>query len=228
MMEAVVGPEGTGRRAGLRALRVAGKTGTAQKLDRDTGTYSRKRFVAWFIGVVPADAPRLVTVAALDEPHGEVTGGGAIAAPLFAQVAAGQLGRLGLITSPQPIPRPESVAPVSLASAASDASLPITSLAEYEPPSAPASKVVFQPASALASSAVFQPPSAPASNAVFVPNFQGLALDDARRVAHENALVLEARGRGRAVAQEPAPGTIVRGARRVRVHFASIAASGEG
>jgi len=111
MMERVVAPGGTARRAALRGVRVAGKTGTAQKLDSKTGTYADDRFVAWFIGIVPADDPQLVIVAGIDEPRRPQHTGGAAAAPLFAQLAASQLARFGIVTEPdsdapefQPIP----------------------------------------------------------------------------------------------------------------------------
>ena len=103
MMRTVVGPEGTGRLAGLRGVPVAGKTGTAQKLDRELGRYADDRYIAWFIGVVPADDPELAIVVALDEPAGAVHTGGGAAAPLFARVAAAQLGRRGIATEPAPI-----------------------------------------------------------------------------------------------------------------------------
>lgn len=100
MLEAAVGTGGTGRAAALRGVRVAGKTGTAQKLDPVTHRYSEDRFRAWFIGIVPADDPKLVILAGLDEPRRPTHTGGAAAAPLFAKVAAAQLSRLGIFTEP--------------------------------------------------------------------------------------------------------------------------------
>ena len=105
LMEGVVGPEGTGRMAGLHGVRVAGKTGTAQKLDPETRSYFQDRFVAWFVGVAPADDPKLVIVAAVDDPRGRFHTGGMVAAPLFAETAARQLLHLGIYTRPEPIPR---------------------------------------------------------------------------------------------------------------------------
>jgi membrane peptidoglycan carboxypeptidase len=99
-MEGVVAPGGTAKHAALRGVRVAGKTGTAQKLDLETGTYADDRFVAWFIGIVPADDPKLVIVAGIDEPQRPQHTGGAAAAPLFAHMAASQLARFGIMTEP--------------------------------------------------------------------------------------------------------------------------------
>ena len=113
MLESVVSAEGTGRKAALKGVRVAGKTGTAQKLDVKRGVYSKTRYGAWFMGAAPADDPKLVIVSMLDEPKGWAHGGGDVAAPLFAQVAAGQLAHLGIVTKPEPIrapPRPEMLA----------------------------------------------------------------------------------------------------------------------
>jgi cell division protein FtsI (penicillin-binding protein 3) len=76
---------GTGRAARLEAVAVAGKTGTAQKVV--DGGYAQDRFVASFLGYLPAQNPRMVVVVVLDEPHEPHTGGGA-AAPVFRDVAA--------------------------------------------------------------------------------------------------------------------------------------------
>jgi cell division protein FtsI (penicillin-binding protein 3) len=77
---------GTGQPAGLAGYRVAGKTGTAQKLDPVTGTYSRTKVVAFFAGFVPADDPRLAMVILIDEPQG-FAWGGSVAAPVFRAIA---------------------------------------------------------------------------------------------------------------------------------------------
>lgn len=103
MMKGVVGPHGTARLAGLRGMDVAGKTGTAQKFDHETGRYSQTRYIAWFMAAVPADDPKLAIVVAIDEPQGPAHTGGAVAAPVFAQVATDHLAHLGLTTAPEPI-----------------------------------------------------------------------------------------------------------------------------
>jgi cell division protein FtsI/penicillin-binding protein 2 len=84
MMRDVV-VEGTGQEAALAGYQVAGKTGTAAKPDPDGG-YSTSRYVASFVGVVPATAPRLVVLVTIDEPRGTIWGGVA-AAPAFADIA---------------------------------------------------------------------------------------------------------------------------------------------
>ena len=76
---------GTGTSAQIPGYQVAGKTGTAQKPDPHGG-YSSSRYVASFVGFVPASKPRLVVLVAVDEPHG-VIWGGSVAAPAFQQIA---------------------------------------------------------------------------------------------------------------------------------------------
>jgi cell division protein FtsI/penicillin-binding protein 2 len=78
--------EGTGTLAAVPGFKVAGKTGTAQKPDSHGG-YASGRYVASFIGMVPASASRLVILVSVDEPQG-VIWGGSVAAPAFAQIAA--------------------------------------------------------------------------------------------------------------------------------------------
>jgi cell division protein FtsI (penicillin-binding protein 3) len=77
--------EGTGTEAAIPGYTVAGKTGTAAKIDPD-GTYSTSRYVASFVGLVPATKPKLVIMVMVDEPHGDIYGG-VVAAPAFREIA---------------------------------------------------------------------------------------------------------------------------------------------
>jgi cell division protein FtsI (penicillin-binding protein 3) len=92
MMRGVV-EGGTGRAAALPHHSVAGKTGTAQKVI--DGRYSHDRYVASFLGIVPAVNPRLVVVVVLDEPRGVHTGG-LVAAPVFREVAQFAIDQLAM------------------------------------------------------------------------------------------------------------------------------------
>lgn len=98
MMRGVV-EEGTGKEAALEEYSVAGKTGTAQKLDPATGRYSHQKVVASFVGAVPAEAPRLVILVLIDEPE-TLRWGGSIAAPTFREIARDTLKYLQVPPSP--------------------------------------------------------------------------------------------------------------------------------
>ena len=84
---------GTGTKARLEEFPVAGKTGTAQKVDPTTGGYSSKR-IGSFAGFVPADEPRAVILVLIDEPS--TSSYGVVAAPVFRAIAAAVLKRLGV------------------------------------------------------------------------------------------------------------------------------------
>jgi cell division protein FtsI (penicillin-binding protein 3) len=215
MMTGVVGPEGTGRQAALRGVPVAGKTGTAQKLNARTGTYARDRYIAWFVGVVPANDPRLVVLAMLDEPglashtggaaHGwrgcgsalRRGGGRAAAQPGNrdpARARRGPRGRGGKVQAPA---RP---APVEAEATAHPAAP-----ARSAPPDATETRL------------------AALDDRVLLPDFRGLSRADVERLTAGSALRLEMVGSGRAVAQDPDPGTILAANReriRVSVRFA--------
>ncbi|MBI2891306.1 MAG: penicillin-binding protein 2 [Nitrospirae bacterium] len=94
ILETVITPEGTGRMAVLEGYRLAGKTGTAQKFDPETGLYSKDDYVASFVGFGPVDAPRAVVLVMLDEPQKSIYGG-VVAAPLFRDIMSELLPYLG-------------------------------------------------------------------------------------------------------------------------------------
>lgn len=77
---------GTGKRAALEDYTVFGKTGTAQKLDPETGGYDKDRDVCSFICGAPAANPQLLVLIVVDEPKGENLGGGTVAAPHAAEL----------------------------------------------------------------------------------------------------------------------------------------------
>ena len=76
---------GTGRLASVPGYTVAGKTGTAQKID-STGRYSPDDFVASFVGWVPLESPALTILVVIDSPRGNYHGG-SVAAPVFSRIA---------------------------------------------------------------------------------------------------------------------------------------------
>ncbi len=88
MMEKVVGPGGTAPLAQVRGYRVAGKTGTAHKLEG--GRYVNK-YVASFVGFAPISDPRIIIAVMVDEPTAGGHYGGQVAAPVFSNVAASAL-----------------------------------------------------------------------------------------------------------------------------------------
>lgn len=89
--------DGTGRLARIEGYKVAGKTGTAQKVNEKGGYYD-DRFVASFVGMAPADKPELVILVTVDEPTTEHLGA-YVAAPAFARIAEFALKVLGIAPS---------------------------------------------------------------------------------------------------------------------------------
>lgn len=98
MMTAVTGPGGTGIEAGIDGFLVAGKTGTAQKADYIAGGYFDDRWLASFVGFVPAESPRLVIAVVVDEPV-IAHYGGTVAGPVFRRVGEAALRHLGVPAS---------------------------------------------------------------------------------------------------------------------------------
>lgn len=89
MLEQVVREDGTAAKAAIPGYRVAGKTGTVRKVGAEG--YDDERHLAWFVGFAPVSAPRIAAVVLVNDPRVERTGGGAVAAPVFARVVAGAL-----------------------------------------------------------------------------------------------------------------------------------------
>ena len=84
VLHRVTGDEGTAKRASVPGFSVGGKTGTVHKVGN--AGYLDDRYVALFAGVSPIESPRYVTVVVIDEPEGDVYGGGAAAAPVYSRI----------------------------------------------------------------------------------------------------------------------------------------------
>jgi cell division protein FtsI (penicillin-binding protein 3) len=193
LLTLVTESDGTGALAAIPGYTVAGKTGTAQKVDPVTGTYSSDAFVASFVGFVPAEAPRLLGVVVIDEPQGKIHFGGQVAAPVFRAVATETLRLMGIA------PRP-------------------TAVATGPGPSVGKAAVAADDDRAADGFVALREP-APAGGGSEVPDFTGLSLAEALEVAHRLGLRPVLVGSGRAVGQSPGPGTADPGT-TVRIVFA--------
>ncbi|HEY8209306.1 MAG TPA: penicillin-binding protein [Myxococcaceae bacterium] len=188
MLEGVVADEGTAPKARMPGYRVAGKTGTAQKADPVARGYSDKR-IASFVGVVPADAPRLVIAVVIDEPQTDKYGG-LSAAPAFKEIADGAMAYLGVpshpvamaAVNPEPAPPPQAAPPP------------------------PAARTV-----------VAEAPLPAGANAVLVPDLTGRVSREAVNRLLAASLEPHLRGTGRVVGQTPEPGSRVERGSQVTV-----------
>jgi cell division protein FtsI (penicillin-binding protein 3) len=96
MLEGVLAPGGTASEVSIPGYQLAGKTGTASKIDKATGEYSKTAYIASFLGFAPANDPKLLCAVVVDEPQAGSIFGGTVAAPAFGQIMAFALPYLGI------------------------------------------------------------------------------------------------------------------------------------
>jgi cell division protein FtsI (penicillin-binding protein 3) len=101
MMESATGEGGTARRADLEHVSISAKTGTAQKFDPATGTYSDEAYIASCMGIFPTEDPRLITYVVINRPRGTEYYGGRIAAPLVKKLGDRLVSYLNLAAESQ-------------------------------------------------------------------------------------------------------------------------------
>ncbi|GAC1351568.1 MAG: penicillin-binding protein [Polyangiales bacterium] len=224
MMTGVVEEGGTGREAYIPGYRVAGKTATAQKSDPATGKYDPDKWVASFIGFVPAQRPRFVVSVVIDEPWVAHLGG-QVAAPVFRRVAMRALSRFGVapsgdlakspITFPLEDPTKGVYEGMHLEQRALSTNVDLTG---------PSGAIALPFAAADAKGLKAEPPSTagPTNNAaavslatgprVAIPDVTGLAARDAVKALASLGLLPLIEGSGLVQRQEPqAGGSIARG-----------------
>ncbi len=192
MLESVVTKEGTAPKAAMEDYRVAGKTGTAQKADPVARGYSDKR-LASFVGMVPAENPRVVILVIVDEPKTDVYGG-QVAAPAFKEIATAAMAHLAVPPSRE-VPLPSTALPVAAAA-------PVVAKAVAARPVV--EEVVLENV---------EPGS------VRVPDVVGQAGRDAVTKLLSAALEPQLLGSGRVVSQTPAAGALVEKGARVTLEL---------
>jgi cell division protein FtsI (penicillin-binding protein 3) len=181
---------GTGKRARLDGWSAAGKTGTAQKVDRVSGGYASDRHFSSFIGFAPAEDARIVVGVFVDEPKGEIYGG-EVAAPAFREVVEYALRMMGVPPRATALATPGPAEPAP---------------PDEEPP---------PPAVEWTDSAV-----ADADGGVAVPSLAGLPARAALRRLEGLDLGADLAGSGRVVSQSPTAGKVVERGTRVRMTLA--------
>jgi cell division protein FtsI (penicillin-binding protein 3) len=97
MLQLAAGPGGTGQKAQTIGYSVGGKSGTAYKqIGKGYGTDKNRKYRAWFVGMAPIDAPRIIVAVMIDEPNAGQYFGGAVAAPVFSEVVQQTLRMMGV------------------------------------------------------------------------------------------------------------------------------------
>jgi cell division protein FtsI (penicillin-binding protein 3) len=177
MMESATADGGTSVNARVPGFRVAGKTGTAQKVDPVTGGYSADKRLASFVGFVPAEAPRLVILVTIDEPKTQVYGG-LVAAPVFSRIAAQSLQYLKAAPTQPILPQEELPTLDQL----------FAELPERQPTLA---QVAW---------------TGGGKSGPEMPDFRGLSYRQVLKVMNDKNLNLSFRGSGQVVEQSPPPG----------------------
>ena len=213
--------KGTARAARLEGYTAAGKTGTAQKVDPKTHAYSQTKYVGSFVGFAPVENPAAVIIVVLDEPVGAHQGG-AVAAPVFSEIADQILPYLDVM----PDNAPDAKAPARQLAAAPAPAL--TASAQAAARAAKEHEGATVSTVALPEVAVSTTPGGEISEIVYasagerallMPDLRGRSVRDVARVCAQLGLELEARGEGRAVRQTPAVGSQVEAGQSVRIEF---------
>lgn len=192
ILEGVAGSEGTAERAAISGFKVAGKTGTSQKVDPLTKRYSKSKYVASFVGFVPADRPRLLISVLIDEPKG-LAYGGLVAAPVFSELGSWALNHLGV--NPEP----------SLLAAAAPAGKTGAAVAVQQAEERPVFPEVQELADHLLEG--------------LLPDFKGMGMREVLRRGRTLGVKVCLEGSGLAVDQKPEAGAPIEKGATVTVRF---------
>lgn len=211
---------GTAKKAQLDGYTAAGKTGTAQKIDAKTKTYSKTKFVASFVGFAPVNNPAVVIIVVIDEPGGAYHGGD-VAAPVFRQIAEQILPEMGVIPDTD-FKNPELVAraiqtPAQISKLRKDEKRRDEENREQESRASTMPRVTAR--DNKGGEIVY---AVATSNAIVMPDLRGRSVRDVARACARLGMQVEAHGDGgRVVGQTPQPGAELRQGQVIYVDFGS-------
>lgn len=185
LLEQVVA-SGGGKKAEVKGYRIAGKTGTAQKIRRETAGYLEGRYIASFCGFAPVEDPIFTVLVMIDDPRGGDFYGGQIAAPVASRIFT-QLLRY----------------------------------AHVEPSSNTFAEMTSETEKGRSDDEEkrMEAAATPPEGKAVVPDFTGLSLREAARLAELRGLTFESEGTGAAVSQSLSVNDIVDQGERVKVYF---------
>jgi cell division protein FtsI (penicillin-binding protein 3) len=202
---------GTAKKAQLDGYSAAGKTGTAQKIDPKTHGYSATKHVASFVGFAPVSNPAVVIIVVIDEPAGAYHGGD-VAAPVFREIAEQILPDMNVAPDIEIKPSAEMIAqtrenPVTATKQREEAQLRNDTRRATLPEVTRGGKdgeIVY---------------AAATRTAIVMPDLRGRSVRDVARTCSQLGLQIEARGDGRVLRQNPAPGAEVSNGQLVYLDF---------
>lgn len=231
ILEGVV-TDGTGKNAYIDGYRVAGKTGTAQKV-APTGGYMSSEYVASFLGFAPADKPQLACIVVVDAPQGYPYYGGWVAAPPFREILKDSLRYLevpaqGLTNNEDSreqvlVPDVVNLPLAEAISTINDRGLHVkvsgTGNIVWQQTPKPQTKI-YRGSQVIISLSPFE--AGEQNGEVTVPDLQGKSMKEVARILADLSLHLLPEGYGLAYEQIPEAGKVITGGSSVKVKFQPI------
>jgi cell division protein FtsI (penicillin-binding protein 3) len=206
---------GTAKKAQLDGYSAAGKTGTAQKIDPKTKSYSSTKFVGSFVGFAPVSNPQIVIIVVIDEPAGAYHGGD-VAAPVFREVAEQVLPTLNVM------PDIETTSTPDLIAQANDNPERAAKIQEEQAQSEEQRKATMPTVDSNGGRGGEVVYAAATKKAMLMPDLRGRSVRDVARTCAQLGLQVEARGEGRVLTQSPSAGTEVSTGQLIYVDFGRL------
>jgi cell division protein FtsI (penicillin-binding protein 3) len=206
---------GTAKKAQLDGYSAAGKTGTAQKIDPKTKTYSSTKFVGSFVGFAPVSNPQVAIIVVIDEPAGAYHGGD-VAAPVFREVAEQVLPALNVMPDIETTSAPDMIAQTDTNPERAE------KIKEEQAQSEEQRRATMPTVDSNGGRGGEVVYAVATKNAMLMPDLRGRSVRDVARTCAQLGLQVEARGEGRVLKQSPTAGTEVNTGQLIYVDFGRL------